>query len=149
MDLASNPIAALRLDDMSEHYVGIPLTKKDSTTWEVPNDVFPSSGLEVEQIKIAHLENATFDNAAIISKDNGCQEFIIGISKYSKCIRYARVGWLDYRHSFEIRDWLFNQSINEIIEKVREDFNAQCQTLDGKKIDSLLRGENSPNVADE
>ena len=140
LDLASNPIAALRIDDMSEHYVGMPTSKRNATTWDVPKDVFPSKGTEYEWIDLAHLENATFDNAAIITKDNGCQEFVIGISSYSQCIHYARISWLDYRHGFIIKDWLKSQSVTNIIEKVREDFKAQCTTPDGKHIEQLLRG---------
>ena len=140
LDLSSNPIAALRIDDMSEYYVGIPSSKKKAAMWEVPEDVFPSSGIEYEWVEVARLENATFENAAIISRDHGCQEFVIGISSYSRCIHYARISWLDYRHGFVIKDWPENPSVADIIEKVREDFKAQCNTPDGMHIEQLLHG---------
>lgn len=140
LDLASNPIAALKLDDMSEHYVGIPFAKYATTTWEVPNDMFPPSGTEYEWIDWAQLGNATFDHAAIITKINGCQEFVIGISGYSHFLYYTHISWLDYRHTFVIQNWLESQSIQEIIEKVREDFAVQRKTPDAKKIEGILRG---------
>ena len=146
LDLASNPIAALKLNDMSEYYVGSPLAKHTTTTWEVPDDAFPTSGTEFEWIDWAQLGNATFDHAAVITKIDGCQEFIIGISGYSHCIYYAHISWLDYRHTFVIQDWLENQSMLEIIEKVREDFGVQHETPNGKKIAGILQGAMSNDI---
>ena len=140
LDLSSNPIVALRLDDMSEHYVGLPTTRNNATTWDVPNDVLPVVGTDYEWTDMARFGNATFDHAAIISKDNGCQEFVIGISRFRKSVYYARISWMDYRHGFTIENWLDNQTIEEIIEKVREDFRTQCDTPDGKWLEQRLRG---------
>ena len=140
LDLSSNPVAALRIDDMSEHYVGVPSAKRNATKWSVPDDFFPAEGTDYEYVDMAHLENATFDRAAIISKDNGCQEFIIGISGYSRCIHYSRISWLDIRHGFIIKEWVDNQSVIDIIEKVRADFRKQCNTSEGEKLERFLHG---------
>ena len=140
LDLASNPIAALKLDDMSEYYVGLPSTRKNAAKWDVPNDIYPAPGRTYQHVEWARLGKASFDNAAIITTDNGCYEFLIGIAKHSKRIYYTHIGWLDYQHTFTIDNWYNNQSLNDIIEIIRSDFSIQSNNKDHHKAYNILHG---------
>lgn len=140
LDLASNPIAALKLDDMSEYYVGLPSTRKNATKWDVPNDVHPKQERAYHYVERARLGKASFDNAAIVTTDNGCYDFLIGIAEHSKTIYYTHIGWLEYQHTFTIENWYNNQSVNEIIKIVRSDFSVQSKNMDHLKAYNILHG---------
>lgn len=140
LDLASNPIAALKLDDMSEYYVGQPSTRKNAAKWDVPNDIYPVSGSSYQYVEWARLGKVSFNNAAIVTTNNGCYEFLIGISEHSKTIYYTHIGWLEYQHTFIIKEWCDNQSICDIIDKVRSDFSRQSEDPDNIKANNILHG---------
>lgn len=148
LDTASNPIVALRLEDMAEFYIGLP---SNHSSWCVPNDVL----LIDNNCCYQQIDNALFyteDNRRICFTKNGrnkvsfvtlkdnCYEYLIGIYKAKKQILYTRIDWLDYHHSFVIKNWYQEQTISEIIEKVREDYAERLKTPQILKIDNLLRG---------
>lgn len=139
MDLASNPIAALRLDDMTEYYVGIPSTRKNASVWTVPTDTTPILGKTYQHVKRATLGCRTFTNSAIVTSDNGCFEFLIGINK-DKRIYYTHLGWWEYRHAFTIDNWLNGHSVDEIIDKVRVDFEEKQKLEEHRFAYNYLHG---------
>lgn len=130
LDLSSNPIAALKLDDMSEYYVGDTSAKRNATPWTVPEKVSPTPGITIRYVENVELGKISFERNtprkyAMVSLDNGCYEFLIGISKYSKRIYYTRISMIDFNDIFQIDDWLDGQADVEVIDKVRTDFEIQ------------------------
>lgn len=125
LDLASNPICALKLDDMSEYYVDKPSDRPNAQQWHVTPYIASPLLNTYRPIHYARLGNAIFSDAAILSLHNGCYEFIIGVASYSRCIYYSHVSLMDCHVHFTIDDWFIGQTIPEIIERVRSDFESR------------------------
>lgn len=121
LDLGSNPIAAIKLEDMSEYYVGIPSTRKNAHPWTVPQNVYPPMGKSYLYVENAGLCGVSSLKTAFVTLDNGCYEFLIGITKKNR-IHYTHVGWMEAQCSFTIEEPFTNQPIEEIIESVQEAF---------------------------
>lgn len=139
LDLSSNPIVALKLDDMSEYYVGNPSNRKSASKWEVPKDIVAPPSFEYHYVDYARIGSHTFHNTAFITKRNRCYEFLIGISAHSNTIYYARINWFDFIHEFSITDWFSNHSEDEIIKKVHEDFEKQLKSSETEPIGKWLQ----------
>lgn len=139
MDLGSNPIAAIRLDDMSEYYTGLPSTRKNAKPWTVNANIFPAPERSHRSVPSARIGGVYFSKSAIVTLDRGCYEFLIGIGK-NKRIYYTHIGWLEYQYAFIIEDWLGTQSIEQIIDKVRQDFMEQQSLAEHKFAYDYLHG---------
>lgn len=140
IDLASNPVAALKLDDMSEYYVGLPYARKNAKAWTVSENIFPKMERYYKVLEEARLASVSFRNSAIITYDKGCYEFLIGIDKKRKKVCYSPIGWLEFKQAFAIDDWDETSTIEEIIEKVRIDFEKKQSSDEYIQIYNLLHG---------
>lgn len=151
LDTNSNPIVALRLDDMSEYYVGMPSVKKDGSSWKIPNDK-----TEIIAFDYVITDEAVFNYTrknevkfskggrrgyVIITTKDNCYEYLIGVYKTKKQIIYTRIDWLDMEKNFVIQDWYNGQTDNEIIAKVHEDFFYRYQSEGLQRIDDFLCGK--------
>lgn len=135
---------------MNEYYVGIPPIRNESCSWMVPVDVTMMEEHSYKKVdeamfyissrsKISFSTNSHNGYAFVSIRDN-CYEYLIGIQKRKKRIVYTRVDWLDYNFAFEILDWYDNQTDEDIIEKVHEDFLLRYKNNDLQIIDSMMCG---------
>lgn len=139
LDLSSNPIGALRLDDMSMHYVGKHSMRTNAKEWRVPAYVPSKYKLTHVPLSFARINDSSFYNASILSLNNGCSEFLIGIHSYSKSILYTHICLMDYHIHFTIDGWFSGQSFDDIIAKVRTDFRDQINRNDVRELLAELR----------
>lgn len=156
LDLGSNPIVALCLDNMNEYYVGASSHRKNTSEWEVPIDKIDGYGeLEVKPVEMANFfdgntrknilieEGAKKKNRAYVTCKEGCYDFLIGIQVSKKQIWYTRVDLLDYNHAFAIEGWFDGQTIEEMIQKVKEDFEIRLKTKELEGVYQILYGTES------
>lgn len=143
LDLGSNPVAAIKLDDMSEYYVGIPSTRKNAKPWTVPTNTFPVPGKSFCYIESASLCGIPSIKTAIITTDNGCYEFLIGITEKNQ-IFYTHIGWLECQQSFPIDRLYTNQPIDEIIEYIHQDFSKIIASQEYRFVYNVLHGIKLP-----
>lgn len=151
LDLGSNPIAAICLDNMNEYYVGIPSERKNAKQWLPLTD---TKGIQNDELRV--IDKAYFydkvndkmvnietdnDNCAYMSLRKGCYEFLIGVDSENRRILYTRVDLLDYHPAFIIDNWYLEQTESEILDKVKDDFNNQCKTKELKGIYRILFGD--------
>lgn len=154
LDLGSNPIVAVCLDNMNEYYEGEPSHRKNASKWEVPVDRIGESGiLEVKPVEMANFydENARKDvlieegirkkNKAYVTYEDGCFGFLIGIQGSKKRILYTRVDLLDYHYAFSVEGWFIEQTVEEVVQKVREDFALRIESGELEDIYQVLYGE--------
>lgn len=100
LDTASNPVAALKLDDMSEYYVGIPSCKKDSSYQKVPDDVIEYKPTHYE--KYNHpitfgeysFKRHTKSRFVIVTFKGNSYEYLIAVDKANEKIYYTRISWI-------------------------------------------------------
>lgn len=144
LDLNSNPIAAMCLENKRVYYVGKEGKRKDSK-WTVPSDMLKINDVEYELVCDAQFLHEEFkmkvpgkNTFAFISKIQGANEFLVGVDKKKRLIFYTRVDWLDYHLSFVIKDWYDGQNMDEIIAKVREDARIQIQEEKGAGLRELV-----------
>lgn len=152
LDTGSNPISALRLDDLSQYYIGCPSSRSD---WKVPDDKFDvKNGYEIVNNAIFHCMNEknTFgdyiefsegmsEKYSIVTIKENCYEYLIGVCKRKKKIFYIRVDWFDRHYCFEIANWYNGQTEKEIIEKVHNDFLNQRKSSVLKAQNDYLHGK--------
>lgn len=149
LDLGSNPIAALCLDDFSEYYVGQP--PQNDNAWVVPEDTSTPPKEEFRIIENATIAGANFyTNAkkryAFCTFKDGCYEYLIGVYALRNKIVYSPVGWLDYKPGFYIPDWYNGQSNEEIIMKVREDFEQKLLSGELENLRKELYGTTKKEI---
>jgi len=154
LDLGSNPIVALCLDNMNEYYVGAPSKRKNASAWEVPIDKIDGrGGLEVISVEMANFFDAISrknvlvedgekkKNRAYVTCKEGCYDFLIGIQVSKKKILYTRIDLLDYNNAFSIEGWFDGQPVEEVIQKVKEDFALRDESGELEDIYRVLYGE--------
>ena len=139
LDLGSNPVVALKLDDMSEYYVGIPSTRKNATPWEVPEDTFPIRGESFLYSENMGIKGAKGVRSKLISFIDGCYEFMICLSPKRKQAYYTHIGWSEYRKPFLIEDFEVSDPA-EVIRAVREGFMLQRTRPEIQEVDKILYG---------
>ena len=127
LDIASNPVAALKLDDMSEYYVGIPSSKKDSSYQKVPDDVIEYNPTHYEKynhpitIGKYSFKRHTKSRFVIVTFKGHSYEYLIAVDKINEKIYYTRISWMNLRFIpyFIINNFNISQSsIEDIIEIV-------------------------------
>ncbi len=143
LDLGSNPVAALRLDDLSEFYVGIPPQRDDKNNWIVPDDITCSPLNRYEKYEYPlkfgkySFEKHTKSRYVITTFVGNSYEFLIAIDKTHNHIFYTRISWIP--HYFAIDDINIEQSsTNDIIAIVQK--RASIDLLNISKDD--LYGKN-------
>lgn len=125
---------------MSEYYVGLPYARKNAKAWTVSENIYPKMERYYKVLEEARLASVSFRNSAIITYDKGCYEFLIGIDKKRKKVCYSPIGWLEFKQAFAIDDWDETSTIEEIIEKVRIDFEKKQSSDEYIQIYNLLHG---------
>lgn len=127
IDTASNPVCALRLDDMSEFYVGIPSLKKDSGYQKVPDDIIEYKSAHYEKydypitIGKYSFKRHTKSRFVIVTFKGNSYEYLIAVDKTNGKIYYTRISWLNIRSYFIIDNIDIRQaSIDDIIKIVNE-----------------------------
>lgn len=153
LDLGSNPIVALCLENMNEYYVGAPSRRKSASEWEVPNDKIEGYGeLKVNSVDMANFFNGNTrknilieaglkkKNLAYVTYKEGCYDFLIGIQVAKKQILYTRIDLLDYHYAFVIEGWFEKQSIDEVVQKVKEDFALRVESGELETVYRILYG---------
>ncbi len=138
LDLGSNPIAALKLEDMSEYYVGMPSTRKNSKPWIVPDDTFQSTGDSYFYTDDLHLGDARWVKTSLVSLVDGCFEFLICLSSRKK-IYYTHIGCSEYHRAFVIEN-PGKADPCEVIQLVREDFTIQRTKPEVQWVYNILYG---------
>ncbi len=141
LDIASNPVAALKLDDMSEYYVGIP-----SVNWSVPDDVIEYKPTHYKKynhpitIGKHSFKRHTKSRFVIVTFKGNSYEYLIAGDKTNKKIYYTRISWINIGLYFIIDNINISQSsIDDIIEIVSEQ-----STIDSAEIpEEYLYGMNS------
>lgn len=151
LDLGSNPVVALCLDNLNEYYVGAASQRANSQKWEVPDDKLDKNTERILFVDYANFYNASTKknilikngyrkNSAFVSYDDyGCYDFLIGTYATKKQILYTRVDLLDYHPAMIISDWYDNQSSDEILQKVRDDFAKRLDSGELKSVYNVLR----------
>ena len=119
--------------------MGAPTGRK--STWTIPEDIIQDDDKTFLRVQEQRCRRANFRETTIVTFKEGCYEFIITVIKRTKRIWYTHVSWLDCIDEFVIEDWYDKHPTEEIIEKVREDFEQQKETLKGKKIAAILHGK--------
>lgn len=153
LDLGSNPIVALCLDNMNEYYVGFPSYRKNASEWEVPIDKNNGyENIEVNSVEMANFydknrrkdvlieEGLKKKNHAYVTYREGCYDFLIGIQFIKKQILYTRVDLLDYNAAFIIDGWFDGQTIEEVVQKVKEDFALRVESKELDDVYHILYG---------
>ena len=153
LDLGSNPVVALCLDNMNEYYVGVPSKRKDASEWEVPTDkIEGDSELAVTSVEMANFFDASTrknvlieggekkKNRAYVTREEGCYDFLIGIQVSEKKILYTRIDLLDYNNAFGIEGWFEGQSIEDVVQKVQEDFALRVESGEVEDVYKILYG---------
>lgn len=125
LDIGSNPIVALRLDDMSEYYVGIPSCKKDSSYQKVPDDVIEYKPTHYEKCeypkKIGRIsfKRHTKNRFVFVTFKGNSYEYLIAVDKTNEKIYYTRISWINIGLYFIIDNInTFQLSIDDIIKIV-------------------------------
>ena len=143
LDLGSNPVAALRLDDLSEFYVGIPPQRDDKNIWIVPDDITSSPLNRYEKYEYPlmfgkySLKKHTKSRYVITTFVGNSYEFLNAIDKTHNHIFYTRISWIPY--NLAIDDINIEQSsTNDIIAIVQK--RASIDLLNISKDD--LYGKN-------
>lgn len=160
MDLSSNPVAALCLDDMKEYYVGISSSRSNASHWTVPKGAVEpiQSGYQiVNEASFIHpnhsykskinveFQGKTRKDYAVVTYRDGCYEFLIGIHTTKKRILYTRIDYLDFNYLNLIENWYNGQTTEEVIKKVKEDFQRNLSGLGQQRFEQILRGINPDN----
>lgn len=129
----SNPQVVLRLDDIKEFYVS-------ELKFELPK---PKRYLSENRSFWIEEECADDSTRSYITTFKGnSYEYLIVVYSKEKCIIYFRVDLLDWnRNGFLIENWYSNQSIDQIIKKVEEDYIFQMSDPQNKKFYRLLCGK--------
>lgn len=152
LDLGSNPVVALCLENMNEYYVGItPVRNSSSSRWNIPKNKTTIEQKRIEKVEKAyfcidnHKKNITIfcengRDSVYLTYRKGCQEYLIGIYEKKRQIIYTRVDLLDYRYAFVIDGWYEGQSLDEILEKVINDYNIHLQKRQLKELYKILQG---------
>lgn len=125
LDLASNPIAALRLDDLCEFYVGIPATKNNEKNWEVPCDLLEYQSYRYDSytypltVSNKSFKRITKNRFVIVTFKGNSYERLIAVDKSNNVIYYTRISWLDhYKPVVIIKDPSISQmEIEDILER--------------------------------
>lgn len=151
LDLGSNPAVALCLDNLNEYYVGSVSQQFNAQKWKIPDDkldmiteklhfVDQANFYDVSSNKNILIKTGYRKNVAFITYDNyGCYDFLIGIHSAKKQILYTRIDLLDYHNALIISDWYNNQPLNEVLQKVQDDFSKRLETDELKSVYSILR----------
>lgn len=136
LDIASNPVAALKLDDMSEYYVGIPSCKKDSSYQKVPDDVIEYKPTHYEKynhpitIGKYSFKRHTQSRFVIVTFKGNSYEYLIAVDKTNEKIYYTRISWINIGLYFIIDNInICQSSIDDIIEIV-----SKQSKIDSTKI---------------
>lgn len=153
LDLGSNPIVALCLENMNEYYVGIPSKRQNASEWEVPVDKIDGCGKsEVISVGMANFFDADTrknvliesggkkKNLAYVTLNEGCYNFLMGIQVSKKKILYTRIDLLDYHNAFGIEGWFDGQSIEEVVRKVEADFELRVKSGELEDVYRILYG---------
>jgi len=153
LDLGSDPIVALCLDNMNEYYVGKPSQRANASKWKVPTDkigrnteenIFPvekAGFLEETTRKVIPFESGEKKkNRAYVTKNEGCYEFLIGTQYGKKRILYTRIDLLDRNYAFSIEGWYHGQPIEEVVQKVKEDFTSRSEAGELEDVYQILYG---------
>lgn len=151
LDLGSDPVAALCLNDRKAYYAGTPSARSHALSRTVPEEAAPPCP---ESYRIAEKAYFCFHSRkvdilfqgksrkgyAILTYKDGCHEFLIGIHAAKKRILYTRIDYLDYDYLQVIEGWYNGQSPEEVIAKVREDFTVLCCKAEHQHFEHTLRG---------
>ncbi len=152
LDLGSNPIVALCLDNMNEYYVGLPSHRKNASEWMVPTDkIERAESQEVKTLEYANfydgnkhkkitIENGAKKDCAYVTYKEGCYDYLMGIQFSKKRILYTRVDLIDYHPAFVIDGWYCGQTIGEILQKVKEDFALRLESKELDDVYEILYG---------
>lgn len=124
IDTGDYQVVAIRLDDMQQFYIQKATKKKPQNYFS-----FNKSADKYEKLSELYLGQYTFQNAAIASLRNGCYEFLIGIDWLDHTIVYSPIWLSTFLPVFTVNYDGNIQSIEEIIDTVRKDWNTQ-QTSD-------------------
>ena len=136
LDLGSNPIAALRLDDLYVTYYGEPKIENGVPKWVVPHSEHLSSSPTITPTVASFGYNNEFrtqQKAAYITSIDGFNEFLIGIRKRKKSIYYIPISRLLDNFGFNSPYVIENEqyaasSIDDLLPVIREDYTIKSQS---------------------
>ncbi len=149
LDLASNPVGILRLDDMEDFYVWIP-PKNAESNWDIDEKTAISKRKDYRIVADAHFYGITSNGnileyklgksgfAFVTYRDN-CYEFLIGVNPTKKELYYTRVDYLDYLYLQLISNVEDVQAIEHIADIVRNDFDTKVQQTDHLVFEAQIR----------
>lgn len=147
LDLGSNPVGILRLNDLEEFYVGVPTQKQ--TSWEIPQNTSiikrrsysAVEGAEFYSVKNNKLINYKINKRGFtfVSYKDCCYEFLIGVNSFKKEIYYTRIDFLDTYYCQVIKGWYRGQPIDKIVEKVILDFDSKKQSSEQIAFERSIR----------
>lgn len=138
LDMSTNVVAVLRLDDLEEYYV---MKYKRGLKSEVRQ---PS----IEPIKERKIGYKMVDSCLPVNKKgfsfitykDYCMEYLIGVNKFKKIIYYKRADFLEFLYIEAIEDWYDNQSVEVIIDKVKNDYDTKKNTEQYILREKIIRG---------
>lgn len=142
LDMTSNAAAVLRIDDFEEFYV---MKYKKEPENQVKPPIEPVNERKVGY-KIVDSDLPVYTSKkgfSFVTYKDYCMEYLIGVNKFKKKIYYKRISYM-YANKIEIvEDWYDNQSIEVIIEKVKEDDNSKKDTDEIISMEKYVRGINN------
>lgn len=140
LDMTGNVVAILRLNDFEEFYV-MKSKKESGKTSEVVPPVEPVNERKVgyKIVDSSFPVYASKKGFSFVTYKDFCMEYLVGVNKFKKIIYYKRVDYMDYIHKIAIEGWYDNQSIEEIISKVNEDYNTKKDSQEYINIEKVIR----------
>ena len=141
LDTGSNPISAIRIEDMAQFYVKSSSKNEVICTQDAIVDidkeyiVLEEAVFNISNDSQLYFDNNSMPNYAFITKKHNCFEYLIGINALQKQIIYTRIDLFDYNYCFIINNWYDGQPIRDIIEKVNKHSNEELK----EKNDNLVR----------
>ena len=153
LDLSTNAAAFVRLDDMEEFYV-MKYKKKAKSNLRLPEDSVKVRKVDHKRIDYCFeyysepnckgkrvTKCFKDDNQAILTYNDYCMEFIIGIDYTTRKVYYKRVSYLKYYITNIIDKWFDNHNIQVVIDKVRfEDNLVYSEDSEQHTVEKRLRG---------
>lgn len=139
LDMTDNAAAVLRLDDFEEFYV-MKHKKESKSEVKPPTEPVNRRKAGYKIVNSCFPVYASRKGFSFITYKDYCMEYLIGVNKIKKVIYYKRADYMDLKKQQVIEGWYDIHTIEEIIEKVKLDYDSKRDTVEIIQIEKYLRG---------